>query len=212
MVNNDFISEDEWNRYINASLYELYDLLVQKYGDDYYVASPYQFTTDGTTNLIPLPDDCFKPMGLDIQLSPNNWKTVRKFNFANRNKFNPGGYLVAGFGSICVEYRVLGSNLMLIPAPTGSLTFQLWYAPKLSPLVEDSDTFDQISGWGEYVVCDAVIKALAKQEQDTSVFERQKAFQLERIESAAGNRDAGAPDTAYDATGRWDPYDGGGFY
>ena len=38
--NSQFISDSELNSYINQSYFELYDILVQSYGDDYYVANP----------------------------------------------------------------------------------------------------------------------------------------------------------------------------
>jgi hypothetical protein len=49
MVNSSFLSDAEWNSYINQSYYELYDLLVQKYGNDYFVQTPYTFITDGVS-------------------------------------------------------------------------------------------------------------------------------------------------------------------
>ena len=55
MVNSQFVSDSEFNTYINQSCFELYDLLIQKFGDDYYIKNPpYTFTTDGTSYLYAL--------------------------------------------------------------------------------------------------------------------------------------------------------------
>ena len=54
MVNDQFISDSELTSYINQSYFELYDILVQKYGDNYYVASPYSIATDGINQLYSL--------------------------------------------------------------------------------------------------------------------------------------------------------------
>jgi hypothetical protein len=71
----------------------------------------------------------------------------------------------------------------------------VWYVPKLTTLSADGDTVDGISGWTEYIIVDACIKALAKQESDVTVFALQKAELIKRIENAAENRDAGNPAT-----------------
>lgn len=204
MVNSAFVSTTEWNSYINSSLYELYDLLIQKYGDDYFVATPYAFTADGTNQLFALPDDCYKSLGLDVALSSGNsgWVTVRHFMFAERNKFNAPSLAIPGYGPINLQYRINGSNLMFIPTPTAGLQFRLWYVPRLAPLASDGATFDSISGWTEYVVVDAAIKALQKEESDVSALMAQKQALILRIESAAANRDVGSPQRVSD--GSWD--------
>ena len=53
-VGSQFVTKQEWSVYINQSYFELYDLLVQKYGDDYYV-DQYSFTLTNS-NSYPLPD------------------------------------------------------------------------------------------------------------------------------------------------------------
>ena len=56
MVNSQFVSDAELNSYINQSAFEYYDLMVQKYSNDYFVAAPAQFNTDGASQVYPLPD------------------------------------------------------------------------------------------------------------------------------------------------------------
>ena len=65
-----FYTDEELNSYINQSAFELYDLLIQKYGDNYYVKTPaYDFFTDGTSEFYPLPSDFYKLLGVDLFLS-----------------------------------------------------------------------------------------------------------------------------------------------
>lgn len=64
MVNDQFISDSELTSYINQSYFELYDILVQKYGDNYYVANPYSISTDGSNQLYSLPTDFYKLLGI----------------------------------------------------------------------------------------------------------------------------------------------------
>src|SRR5437016_1425591 len=90
MVNSQFVTDAELNSYINASYYELYDLLVQKFGDDYFVATAYLFTADGVADSYTLPSDFYKGLGLDIAIDALNWASVRRFNMGERNDYRSG--------------------------------------------------------------------------------------------------------------------------
>ncbi len=196
---NSFVTDSELNQYINNSYFELYDLLVQKYGDDYYVASPYQFTTDGSSQLYALPADFYKLLGVDLSLSnsPNSWITIRPFMFPNRNDYSVPNF-ASFYGVTNLRYRLQGANLWLNPIPTGGQNMQIWYVPRMTELAADGDVCDGVSGWTEYIIVDAAIKCLAKEESDTSVFMAQKQGLIQRIEAAAENRDAGNPQTVCD--------------
>lgn len=204
MVNSDFISTAEWNSYINQSYFELYDLLVQKYGDDYFVAEPVEIPMDGSSYLYPLPDGTlysgapafYKLLGVDLQLvnngSPGTFVTVKPFSFQDRNRYAVPNFQ-SFYGVTNLRYRLQGNNLWLTPTPASGQTIQLWYVPRLTQLVDDDDTVDGISGWTEYIIIDAAIKAMQKEESDVSVLFAQKQAMIQRIEAAAENRDAGNP-------------------
>lgn len=73
------------------------------------------------------------------------------------------------------------------------------------------DSLDGRNGWEEWVVVDAAIKLLAKEESDTSQLERESARLWARIMAALQNRDAGQgkriTDVAYNS-GMW-PFSAG---
>jgi hypothetical protein len=229
MVNSQFVTTQEWNSYINQSLYELYDLLIQKYGDDYYVAPPAQFATNGSTQQYPLPDGTitfigdnnlpfvappfYKLLGVDAQLnsqtSPDQWITLKRFNFGERNKWN-WPILQNFYGIAFIRYRIEGNNIMVAPLPNGGQVLRLWYIPRMVELVLDTDTADGVSGWTEYVIIDAAIKAMQKEESDVTVLAVQKMAMIERIEAAAENRDAGEAQTVTDSRRANGGYDGFG--
>lgn len=214
MVNSGFVTDAEWNSYINQSYYELYDLLVQKYGDDYFVQTPYQFQTDGINGTYALPADFYKLLGVDLQLgdSTTGWVTVKPFNFAERNRYAVPNFQ-SFYGVTNLRYRVRGNQIWFTPLPSGGQRFQLFYVPRLTELVSDSDVADGVDGWLEYVICDAAIKAGQKEETDVSVLLAQKAALTARIESASENRNAGDPFTVQDTqnTGIWPDGNGGLF-
>lgn len=212
-VNSNFVTLPEWNSYINQSYFELYDLLVDTY-EDYYVTGPTSLTTTGS-NLIALPTNFYKLMGVDGSPgSTNAFVTLKKFNFIARNRYIYPQLPNTLLGVFNPQYRLVGNNLMLIPTPQAGQTVQIWYIPKLTQLLQDTDILTGISGWSEYVICDAAIKALQKEESDVSVLMAQKMALIKRIEESAMNRDAGQPDTISDTrsfSDRWGGYGGLGW-
>lgn len=219
LVNSGFITTSEWNTYIVQSAFELYDRLVTVF-EDYYIAPPLDFSTTGA-DMYPLPDGSnypdnngnpapalYKLMGVDCGLAQNNnaFVTLQKFDFIDRNKFVYPQIQNTFMGVFNLAYRMIGSNIKFIPVPAGSQFIRLWYIPKMKQPLQDTDMLDGISGWTEYVIIDAAIKAMQKEESDVSVLMAQKAAIIERIDGAAQNRDAGQPDTIGDRrsfTSRW---------
>jgi hypothetical protein len=199
MVNSQFVTDPEFDSYINQSAYELYDLIIQKYGSDYYVASPLVFTIAPNQDTHPLPNDFYKGLGVDLQINNalDRWVRLNRFNFSDRNRFQ-SAVAQPILGRTNLRYRFRDNVLWFTPVPSAGLTFRLWYIPRLTELVLDTDVLDGVSGWTEYVIIDAAIKALQKEESDVSVLSGQKQAMIARIEAAAENRDAGSPSTVSD--------------
>lgn len=203
MVSSQFLTMPEWNFNINQSARELYDLLITVY-EDYFISPRVMFTTDGSYQYdLPNGDNYsgaepfYKMYGVDCGLdsSTNAWVTLRKFDFISRNQYVYPQITSTFLGVFNLQYRVLGDKIMFIPTPAANQVIGLWYFPRLPTLLQDTDVFDTISGWSEYIIVDAAIKALRKEESDTSVLMAQKQALLERIQTTASNRDAGQPDT-----------------
>lgn len=204
-VNSNFLKLPEWNSNINQSLFELYDLLITTY-EDYFLAPVVEFVADGTTSSYPLPDGLlysgapafYKLSGVDLGISNANnaFVTLNKFNFADRNRYVYPNSASTIYGVFNLQYRLMGSNILFIPTPSASQILRLWYIPRLTQLLQDTDTTSSgISGWIEYVIIDAAIKALQKEESDVSVLMAQKMALIKRIQDSASNKDAGRPDT-----------------
>lgn len=190
MVNSQFVTDVELNGYINASLAELYDLLVSSF-EDYY-SSQTTLTTDGITDSVPLPADFYKMRGVDAAQNPanNQWLTLRRFNFNERNVLNRG-VTPTSLGLPSLRYLVFGNTLKLTPLPPANITLRAYYIPTISYLVNDTDAFNFISGFEEYVIIDASIKCMQKEESDVSILALQKQAIIKRIQDMAPNRDAG---------------------
>lgn len=233
-VNSNFLTLSEWNRNINQAMFELYDLLITVY-EDYYLASPIQFPiVNATQFLYPLPNGTntfqdalnpantvtpppfYKLMGVDLALNnaTNAYVTINKFNFIDRNRFVYPNTASTIYGVFNLQYRVMGSNIEFIPTPSAGQTIRLWYIPRMTELLQDTDITTQgISGWIEYVIVRAAKYALDKEESDSSRLTEEITFLKGRIEESAANRDAGQPDKISDTRSNngWGRGNGGGW-
>ena len=183
-VNQTFISNAEWNTYINQSYLELYGLIVNAFGNDYFTQSPatgYQFTTTGTTQFFALPTDFFKLLGCDVQTTATGqWIPVRPFTFAERN-----------------DLQNVNGNI-----PAAGQVMRLFYVPRATQMTLDADTIDGVNGWEEYIIIDAAMKAMAKEESDVSVLVLRKQAIIDRLNSEVENRDANGPLRVTDVSGQ----------
>lgn len=218
-VGSQFVTTAEWNSYINQAMFELYDLLVTTY-EDYFLAPSASFTTDGTTYFYNLPNGSstftnaagstftpsafYKLKGVDLSVaSANNaFVSVDRFNFSDRNNYVYPNSSSSIYGVFNLRYRVMGSQIEFIPTPSAGQVIRLWYVPRLTQLLQDTDTTNiSISGWIEYVIVRAAYLALVKEESETTQLEGQLIALKSRIEETAQNRDEGAPQTISNTRG-----------
>jgi len=223
-LHSQFLTEDEWNFNINQSAYTLYDFLMTKFGDKYFLAPPIQIPTTGA-QYYAIPDGSnyggapalYKLAGVDagINASNNQWFTLPSFNWIDRNKYavlQLAGTVQSIYG---LAYCLNGNNIYIIPIPTTAQTLQIWYCPQLKQMLQDTDMMPfSISGWSELVIVDAAIKALVKEESydQAQLLVNERAGLIERIETTAANRDVGQPNTVSNTRFRaGDPNFGGLF-
>lgn len=226
-----FVTVPEWNAFLRLACYELYDLLIDSY-EDLYSDQFVFINTNSTQQNFPLPDGInylggnfpstsgapakalYKLVGVDLGINTSNnaWVTLLKYDFIERNKYVYPNSTSTIYGVYNMRYRMMGKNLNIIPTPAGNQQIRLWYAPKLTGLLADTDlTTIGFSGWLRYVIVRAAKYALDKEEgSDTSKQDAELLFLKTRIEQASQNRDVGVPDTISET--RSDPvYGGNGF-
>lgn len=220
MQNSLFVSDAELDVYINNSAWELYDIVISKFEDQFiYTDSvtglPPEYTiTDTAQNWFTLPSNFYKLRGVDRRLdsSSDSWFSLSKWNFAERNAFLDRG-VRALYGVSSAMYRVLGQKVSILPQSDSAGTYRLWFIPKMTEITSLIDLDPSIEMWSEYVVVDSAMKCLIKEESDVSELMAVKQGLLQRIESMSANRDAGSPERIADVRGsvrnRWglDPWD-----
>tara|TARA_R100001163_G_scaffold63972_1_gene57049 strand:- start:375 stop:1142 length:768 start_codon:yes stop_codon:yes gene_type:complete len=205
MESNDFVSDTEVQTYINSGISELHDILIQTYGQDYYVSSS-TFNTVAGTDSYPIHSSTsgpnisnfYKLRGVDAKINGSDFFTLRPFNFNERNLYQNSGSPGRILGFANIRYRMVGGNIIFTPEPDGSTEVRIWFIPTAQQFdsatpATSTTTFADINGYAEYVVIDAAIKCLQKEESDVTILMQQKMLMKRRIEEAANNRDAGSP-------------------
>lgn len=196
MEHTQFVKDDELTSLINLSYGELYDLLVSRF-EDYYSSQVTVSVTSGNT--FPMPADLYKIRGLDFSIATNDWLTVRKFNFAERNvRSRVTNRLIYGIRRL--TYRLMGDTFYIQPEDQATGTYRLWYIPRFERLVNPTDIMGDVLDFEEYVIVDAAIRCLVKEESDPSALMAIKAELKNRIINMANNRDAEGPERVADVS------------
>lgn len=220
LVNSQFVTLTEWNQMITKAYKWLYDMLISAYGDDYYMATPYAFVT-GTGQQYTLPDGSpnfisslaasnaasnaapafYKLMLVEVALNPsdqNSWITIRKYQRIQQNLWNyPNVYTFRGITNL--RYRLTGNTIMLVPSTQSGQTVRIWYAPRPSSLLLDTDTIDGIAGWEDFIILACAIKAMSKEESDTTDLKAEWQAMYDRLTQMAADRDIAEPETVSDS-------------
>lgn len=230
LVGSQFVTDSEWNTFIDLAMYELYDLLIDA-DPELFMAPRAQFATNNNTFIYPLPNGLlsftnqqnqsfiaapfYKLLGVDLALNPgqnqlNAFVTLAKYNLIDRNKFLWPNSNSTLYGVFNMQYRLLGNSIEFIPTPSANQIIQLLYIPRLPQLLQDTDiTTIGYSGWLQYVIVRAAKYALDKEESDTSKLDQDLVYLVKRIQDTAPSRDQGRPDTISDVRGVMG--DGGNF-
>jgi hypothetical protein len=185
-----YIDEPQMTRMINASLAELYDLVVAS-NKDHYAESANISVVSGTDSYT-LAADHYRLVGVDVY-DGGAWHLMKRFNLHERNQLQD-----SEASDVNTSYRVVGGALKLRPTPTWSGTVRVWYIPAPPQLSLDTDTWDGISGWEQYVVIDCCLKLGRKQKEDVTELVAEKTALAGRIRGLSADMDDNEPDRVRD--------------
>lgn len=181
-------------RFINESIAELYDLIVSAC-HDHYLSSQTISVVSGTDSysLTSSIATFYKAHGVDVLKTDGTYKRMDPFIWEERHLYND-----VDTDREQARYRLMGSNLIIVPKPAWSGTIKVWYIPAPTALATGTDTFDGVAGWEQYVITDCAIKVGLADEEDVRMHKAQKDELRSRILHMAQTRDRSNPDKVRD--------------
>lgn len=211
MENTSFIdtaADGELETYIQDSIGELYDLIIEHGGHELFVREATITTVAGTAEYVPtvgLTDPgIYKILDVTIEWAGVE-RRVRKVPWHERFRHRPGQ---SGWSSYTdVRYAETGLDasgnrqLTLFPTPQGVYSLNVYYLPIPEGFIASGESpvsFQGYSGWEEYVVVDVAMKMLEKEESDTKHLQLRKLQLIERIRHQAQHMNHGDGDTIRD--------------
>lgn len=195
MENSQKVSTAEWNRYINESISDLYDLLLEVQTTETFLKSTTVAMVAGQTDYNLAISDFYFLRAVDADLGNGQYRPLTAYDFRDRNidvvlsdwdlyRPRPQYYLYGAAAETGYTHTLAFNSY-----PTGGQTVRLWYIPHAPVLTDDAHVWDGFNGWEEYVVVDAALKGLEKEQNpDTAALEKRKAKLERRIAGLAGRR------------------------
>lgn len=196
MENSSFVSDDEVDRALQDGYKKLYKLLVSK-NTDLFVAEPYEFTLS-SGNTVALPTGFYKLLGVDY--NDGSWRELDPFMFNERNASTEALRGRRGRASK-FRYRTIGSSLYITPSDDCAGDYRLWYVPTCPVLTTTEELDAESDEYRDYVINEAAIVFLAKEESDVSVLMAANAQIVMNIEKEAATRDIGRSERVQDVRG-----------
>lgn len=195
------ITPSECNGYINDSYSEIHDLLILRYGSDYFVRK-FVFPLVANVEAYALPDDFMKSKAVyylqsagppAVRVRLNQFMEVERTTYQQSNTFPCAT-------SESLMYRLCDGSIEFAPPPSATGQIELRYVYCAPRLVNDHDKieFQVWNGAEEYIVVDVAIKMRDKLKLDTERLNQRKVNLYKRIETVATDRDAGQPQRVTD--------------
>lgn len=158
----------------------LLTLIDRSYGKLYrQISTQYQGffeTEDSNTSLVvgqrlyALPSDFMHLKGVDL-VEGSDRVSLRRIQFGDRNTLSNDPRFIPQRPAMLrtnLAYFTQGDDLRIEPAPQVTNQLIITYVPRPTRITSSSDTFDVIAGFDAFIVYDASISVLMKQERDPS--------------------------------------------
>lgn len=187
------ITDPQITRYINQSGAALHAMLVEHCEDEFVESSSGLIGAPvDNTSEVTLDDDFYKLIAFHVVLSGRpipleRWQWMEEPALFDPTASGPPH-----------RYRLTGNKIRIFPAVPADTLGRFFYVPAFQNMVLDTDTLDGRDGWEEWVVWDAAIKCLVKEESDTreAVMERDQV--LTRVKQQMKQRDFARPASVVD--------------
>lgn len=178
------------NDYINRALGSCHRILTDAIPDQRLLSSDTFSTASGTT-LYALAATFDSLISVSATANGHTW-WLEAYEMHERPMLVSPDTTYTG---VPFTYRLRGSNVELLPTPTGVYSITLWFTPTVTQFTADSDTYDTISRLDDYLIPYAA-RFVALKNGDTkrvqmcdSLIEEYRS----EVQSAARKRDQNSP-------------------
>ena len=174
--NSSFISEEEYNDYLNDSLADLREFVITQAPELFIDPDAYSFSTVADQAVYTLADNHYQVYAVDL-VDGNSTYNIERQTFRARNKWQ--NVYVSQSITSAPYFRFhtpTNDKLQFTPAPSGVYTINVWYIPSYTILTSDTDrTPNQLEdNWLNCAVYDAAIKCKIKSEEPVAEFIRMR--------------------------------------
>lgn len=183
-----WITQDELNIEVNASLQAFYALLMDCQGDDYF-ATYADVTTVASADTSDLPDGFVRALNVTWLRDTDDPVQLEQ---AQARDARMSGLVAQSWDCYTPKWALHGVNaLRWFPTPNAVYTVRLTFVKlpaDLDELLESGDTFDAGPGWEEWVVNDVCAKLADREERDPGRFVQERERMEARIRDQAPQR------------------------
>jgi hypothetical protein len=180
-LGSDTFTDAEVAEYLNMSLLDCHDLLINTYGDDYY-SETVTYTLTGSLNatvtLNPIP---YKVLRVDWLDNSNNWRPIRRVSLGGDRLTTEQKQ----WSQNEPTYRSRWSTLELYPPNSNAEQVRVHGISMVPQLDTASPASYGVPGyilpWVQYVILGAAIHMIDRVEGDVSVVAAQKQVMAEQI-------------------------------
>lgn len=195
MEGSSFVDDGEWAAWANSEYKQLYDFIAQHPENRLYltsfesqlVAGQADYTVTPTTG-----NPIYRISGVDIKLSDGGYYPMTVSGWNDRQE-NTSVYRHAArhrYAYQLMGRATTGAPIVRInPTPYSADTFRVWYTPVAGDISDDN--IIELFGWDEYIILGMAIRALTKEESDTSALRLDKQNEAARINQAIQSMNQG---------------------
>lgn len=194
-ANSTLVSDSRLNDWINEANQRLHSMVVDALGQQ-YISSTSTFTTVADQSDYTLPAGFYKLYGVDLNYNGVT-RTLLPYETLERNVYRESRLTGAPF---VPRYALIGTSLRLYPIPTAGLTGTILYAPEATVLSGDSDAVTYPNGWERFIVIDAAIQMVIKEESNPNDLRAERERIEQEIERTKEARDLAAPKRVVDTS------------
>lgn len=184
MVGSDFVTDAELDVYLTTAYAKMVDIILREGAQERLLVS-----ATLTSPTYTLPTGFYRAAGVDVSLGGGAYQELKHFNWQDRNKYTDTTY---------PRWRVVGSLLTFSPS-TATPTVRLWYIADASVLGDGTGGtvtgYDVYSGWDEYIVLDAALQCIIKEDRDPNPLASLLVACERRLVSACMGLRIGDPET-----------------